>query len=85
MADFDWHAYGFVVGSEYRKKVVGSMASGPKTPKQISAATGLRLNHVSSTLKELVNVRAVMCLTPDLRKGRLYQLTRLGQQILHKL
>jgi ArsR family transcriptional regulator, cadmium/lead-responsive transcriptional repressor len=85
LADFDWHAYGVVVGSEYRKKVVGAIARGPKSPKQISNITGLRLNHVSKTLKELEKITAVECLTPDLRKGRLYQLTGLGRQILGKL
>ena len=85
MTDFDWHAYGFVVGSDYRKKVVNAIGSGPRTPSQIAADVGVHRNHVSSTLKDLEKAGIVDCLTPDLRKGRLYQLTERGRQILGKL
>jgi ArsR family transcriptional regulator, cadmium/lead-responsive transcriptional repressor len=85
LAEIDWHLYGLVVGSEYRKKVLTSMSSGPKSPKQISIGTGLHLNHVSGTLRYLVRAGAVVCLTPELRKGKLFQLTGLGQQIVKRL
>ena len=85
LADFDWHAYGVVVGSEYRKKVISAIARGPKSPKQISNATGLRLSHVSKTLKELEKIETDECLTPDLRNVKLFQLSGLGGQILGKL
>lgn len=85
MADFDWNTYGVVVGSTYRKKVAGSLASGPKTPKEIAAITGLRLNHVSSTLGALEGLGMVICLTPKLRKGKVFQLTELGVQITTRL
>jgi predicted transcriptional regulator len=85
LPDFDWNAYGFVVGSEYRKKVINSLVNGPKTPKQISELTHLHLNHVSFTLSGLEDARTVVCLTPQLRKGKLFQLTKLGREIASKL
>jgi predicted transcriptional regulator len=85
LVEFDWYAYGFVIGSEYRKKVVNSLTSSPKTPKQISDSTGLHLNHVSATLGDLEKLGIVNCLTPKLRKGKLFQLTELGREITGKL
>jgi predicted transcriptional regulator len=76
--------YGFVVASEYRKKVIRALAT-PKTPKQISAQTGLHLSHVSKVLVELMNKGMVRCVNPDMRKGRIYELTELGKWIARKL
>jgi predicted transcriptional regulator len=85
MADFDWNAYGIIVGSEYRKKVIKCLASGPRTPKQIAALTGLRLNHVSATLGVLEELGTVVCLTPKLRKGKVFQITEPGRKIVKLL
>lgn len=85
MAEFDWHAYGFVISSEYRKKIVSSLGVTPRTPKQISVSTSLHLNHVSSTLAVLEKLRVVSCLTPELRKGKLFALTELGREISSKI
>jgi predicted transcriptional regulator len=85
LPEFDWHAYGVVVGSEYRKSVVAAMEPGPRTPKQIATTTGLHLSHVSTTLDELTNEKVVVCLTPELRKGKLFQLTDLGREIAKRL
>ncbi len=85
LPEFDWHAYGLVVGSEYRRKVVISLGTGPKTPTQISEVIEVHRNHVSATLKELSEAGIVICLTPDLRKGKVFQLTERGRQIFEKL
>jgi len=85
MPNFDWHAFGFVVGSQYRKEVVSSMVSGPKTPSGISEHTGIHRNHVSSTLRTLEREGLVVCLTPELKKGRLYELSKKGHEIADKL
>lgn len=85
MADFDWNAYGMIIGSTYRSKVTLALAAGPKSPKEISNSTSVHKNHVSSTLKDLENLRVVVCLTPRLRKGKLFQLTDLGREIVGKI
>ena len=77
----DWEKYAFVIASEYRKKIVKALDSGPKTPKQVSLEAGLHITHTSSTLNELVVRQIVVSLTPNLRKGKLYQLTELGIEI----
>jgi predicted transcriptional regulator len=77
----DWKKYGFVISSRYRQKVVRNLMHGPKTPKQISVETGLYLSHVSKTLNELSSLEIVTCLTPDLKRGRIYELTKDGSEI----
>jgi predicted transcriptional regulator len=77
----DWKKYGYVISSGYRQKVILGLTQGPKTPKQISIDTKLYLSHVSHTLKELSSLNIVICLTPELRRGRVYKLTKDGREI----
>jgi predicted transcriptional regulator len=77
----DWKKYGYIISSEYRKKVLDSLQKGPKTPKQIAAETNLYLSHVSKTLNELVSFGTAVCLTPELKRGRIYELTKDGKEI----
>lgn len=81
----DWKKYGYVLSSTYRQRTVLSLKDGPKTPKQISLQSKLHLSHVSSTLKDLVSNGIVKCLTPDLRKGKIYGLTKDGNEIAEKI
>lgn len=77
----DWRKYGQVISSQYRQKVILNLLNGPKNPKQIAVKTGLYLSHVSKTLKELATVDLVCCLTPGLKRGRIYKLTSEGEEI----
>ena len=77
----DWKKYGYVISSKYRKKVILCLVEEPKTPKQIATDTNLHLSHVSHTLKELSSLNIVTCLTPELRRGRVYKLTDDGKEI----
>ena len=52
---------------------------------EIAEKIGIRLNHVSTFLKELKENNLVKCLNEDTRKGRLYELTELGQNAIDKL
>ena len=47
--------------------------------------TGLSISHVSNTLAELLAKDLAVCLTPKLRKGRLYELTSNGKEILKNI
>ena len=81
----DWGKYGHVIASEYRKKIVMSLARGPKTPKQISEDTKLYLSHVSYVLRDLMKKEVVRCLTPNLRRGKLFTLSKDGKEIADQL
>jgi len=80
-----WDKYGYVVASEYRKKVVVALEGTPKTPKEISNETGLYLSHVSSTLSSLVEKGIAQCLTPSLRRGKIFDLTDEGRKIAEEI
>jgi len=81
----DWSKYGHVIASEYRKKIVMSLANGPKTPKQISEDTKLYLSHVSHVINDLMNRDVVECLTPTLRRGKLFSLSNDGKDVVKQL
>jgi len=77
----DWSLYGYIVASEYRKKILLSLFERPKSPKEISEETKLHLSHVSLTIYDLIKKGLVKCLTPNLKKGKLFSLTATGKEI----
>ncbi len=81
----DWNVYGFVAAGSYRRKVVLSLMARPKTPVEIVNETGLYISHVSRTLRELRDKGVVELLSPALRRGRLFGLTKVGTQVSHYL
>jgi predicted transcriptional regulator len=81
----DWIKYGYVIGSKYRQRIIISLQKNPKTPKQISEETKIPITHVSFVLKSLSKRGIVMLLTTNLRKGKLFTLTKDGFEIAKKL
>lgn len=73
------------MASEYRQKIMLSLKEKPLTPVAMAEKTELHTSHVSNTLAELTKEKLVVCLTPKLRKGRLYELTPTGKKILNNL
>ena len=78
-------AISLLKSSEYRLKIVKSIGKDTVTPSEIAEKIGIRLNHVSTFLKELKENNLVKCLNENTRKGRLYELTELGQNAIDKL
>ena len=78
-------AISLLKSSEYRLKIIKAIGKEMVTPSEIAQKIGIRLNHVSTFLKELKENNLVTCLNEDTRKGRLYELTELGQNAINKL
>lgn len=78
----DWNLIGFIKASEYRKKVILALKKGNKTPKELRNELGYYMSHISHTLRELSEKNLVVCLTPNLYKGKIYALTELGNKII---
>ena len=55
------------------------------TPADISKKTSIYPSHISNALKELSEKTLVVCRTPKLRKGRLYDLTKEGRKLLKEI
>ena len=86
MDDETLRTYAYVNVSNYRVKVMKTlMDSEVKTPTVIANDSGIRQNHISKVLKELKEVGVAECINEDARKGRLYRLTDLGDEIAENL
>jgi len=81
----DSYTLGFVLASEYRKKVMITLKEKASTPSIISEKTKIYPSHISNTLSELAEKKLVVCLTPKLKKGRLYELTKTGRELLKNI
>lgn len=71
--------------SSYRKKTVKTLNDEVKIPTQIAKDSGIRTNHISKVLSELKSKEIVECINEEARKGRLYRLTSIGDEIVDKL
>ncbi|MFQ5788595.1 MAG: transcriptional regulator [Thermodesulfobacteriota bacterium] len=76
---------GYVLASNYRKKVILALKDKAMMPAEISKKVSIHPSHTSNALKELASKNLVICITPKLRKGRLYDLTKEGHNILKNL
>ena len=69
--------------SDYRKKILGVLAEIKyMTPSEIAKATDIRLNHISNFLNDLKTHGLISCLNEDEKRGRLYQITGLGNKVV---
>ena len=75
----------YVKISSYRAKTVRALKDEVKIPIQIADDAGIRRNHVSKVLHELKDAGIAECINEDSRKGRLYRLTPLGDEIAQNL
>ena len=78
-------AISLLKSSEYRSKIIKAIGNDTLTPSEIAQKINIRLNHVSIFLKELKENSMVKCLNEESRKGRLYDLTKLGKNAINKL
>lgn len=72
----------YVLASEHRTNILLFMQNGLYTPKQIGDEINVRTNHISNLLSQLRAYDIVYCVTPKIRKGRLYSLTDDGKKVL---
>lgn len=72
----------YVLISSYRERTMNVLfKNGAMTPKFIALNVGFRQNHVSKVLGELKKKNLVVCINEEVRKGRLYKLTKLGKEV----
>ena len=76
-----WGKYAYVISSSYRQRTLKTLDGEVKVPSEIAKDAGIKVNHISKTLKELKDKELVECINPEVRKGRLYRLTEKGEAI----
>lgn len=80
----EWDLTAFVIRSNYRKKVFLELSK-PQRPSQIARTLGLRITHVTRSLRELKQKNLIKCLNPKESFGRFYELTSKGENVLKEV
>lgn len=76
----------FIKSSKYRLKLMKFLRDNIlATPNDISKSMKIILSQVSRTLSELEGKNLIICTTPNRTKGRIYRLTKTGNDIIHYL
>ena len=75
----------FVQRSQYRQRVLNALEDEVLMPKQIAERSDIKVNHVSKVLSELKSKELIEIINPEVRKGRLYRLTDVGNEVINIL
>jgi len=81
----NWDKYAFVISSNHRQSILKEVYEKPRTPSELAEELDLSMSHISNLLKELKKEEIVECITPEKKKGRLYELTDTGEWIVKRL
>lgn len=57
----------------------------PKFPSQIAADIGIKQNHISNVLNQLKEKKLIRLINPEVKKGKIYELTDVGLGIAKEL
>ena len=77
-----WEIIGFIKISPTRYQILKTIDEDFMMPSEIARFTGLRITQVSNALHDLKKKELVHCMNEHVSKGRLYQNTPLGLEIL---
>lgn len=75
----------FVQRSNYRQNVLKALENDVLMPTEIAKRSNIKTNHVSKVLAELKSKELIEIINPEVRKGRLYRLTDVGDELVKKL
>ena len=80
----DWKKYSFVTRSKIRQDIVKALET-EKRPSDLKKELKKEDSNISRALTELLNKGIVVCLTPDEKKGKIYKLSKKGNEIYNKI
>lgn len=75
----------FVQQSNYRQNVLKALENDVLMPTEIAKRSNIKTNHVSKVWAELKSKGLIEIINPEVRKGRLYRLTDVGDELVKKL
>ncbi|MFZ3077015.1 MAG: ArsR family transcriptional regulator [Candidatus Aenigmatarchaeota archaeon] len=81
----NWRLYSFVLRGKLRKSIMLSLKVRPKVSSEIASELKTSLPNISKAVSELKKKGLVECLTPELKVGRVYTLTKIGKEIINKI
>lgn len=80
-----WELVAKVHSSNYRSTILKLLENKVMTPTQIMKETKTKISHVSRTLKQLEEINVIECLTPNVRKSKMFSITKLGKEVIKEL
>ena len=80
-----WGMIGFIKISQARYKTLKCLSNEHLMPTEISKKTQLTPAQVSVALRDMKKVKIVRCMNENVKRGRIYQCTDLGLEILEIL
>ena len=80
-----WELIGKVKSSELRLRVIKILNKGMKMPSELSKEANISSSHISEVLGGLEDLKLIECKNPNLRKGKIYSITKIGKDILKEV
>lgn len=77
----DWKNVSYVLSSKQRAQIL-TLLETPRTPTQLAKLTKISLANIWIKLKGLEQNKLILCLTPKVKKGKIYVLSNLGKEAL---
>jgi len=77
-----WEDVGILKASSSRIRILRILLDRSMTPKEIAQQSKMHLSQVSRGLREMEGRNMVKCMTPNLRRGRIYMITDKGREAL---
>lgn len=81
----NYELIGFIKASKYREDILTILIKDVSTPKEIADKLDVHISQVSRTLNELAEMELINVLNPNMKKGRIYSITPLGDKCLESL
>ncbi|WP_296857106.1 winged helix-turn-helix domain-containing protein [uncultured Methanobrevibacter sp.] len=83
MQSKNYNTIGFIRASQYRGEILKILSEDMKLPSEIAYDLKIRVSTVSNTLNDLKKYELIRCLNENAKKGRLYEITPYGEDILN--
>ena len=79
----NYDTIGFIRASQYRGEILKMLSEDMKLPSEIAYDLKIRVSTVSNALNDLKKYELIRCLNENAKKGRLYEITPYGEDILN--
>jgi len=81
----DYGLIGFIKASKHRQDILLILERIPCTPREIAEKLNLHISQVSRTLAEMLEMKLIEIMNPEMKKGRIYSITPIGLECLSAL
>jgi len=83
----DWKLYAWIKRGNRRKELLKLLSNSkqPLTANEIKTELKISLSQVSFLLKELSKKELVICLNPEDNIGKIYKISKNGEELIHEI